>query len=62
MSINLNKIKNRIILLIKISKLFYIIFNGFIGSELASEIGGITGKFMGKKFFTDKLLVNALVD
>ena len=31
---------------------------GFIGSELGSEIGGITGKFIGKKFLKIKILVN----
>ena len=27
---------------------------GFIGSELGSEIGGITGKYIGGNFFKDK--------
>ena len=27
---------------------------GFIGSELGSEIGGITGKYIGGRFFKDK--------
>ena len=27
---------------------------GFIGSELGSEVGGITGKFIVNKFFKDK--------
>ena len=31
---------------------------GFIGSELGGEIGGITGKYIGRKFFKDKIQVS----
>ena len=35
---------------------------GFIGSELGSKIGGITGKFIGKKILKIKILGNVLVN
>ena len=34
--------------------LSYYYIMDFIGPELGSEIGGITGKFIGKKIFKDK--------